>query len=563
MGLYGEQLYRDQRARETRVQAGIIAASVSAALAFDDAQTTQEYLNALRANPDLEAAGVYDETGALVAGYSRQGSQPPPRRAAPAGQRVEGLQMSVVTPVSERGASLGSVYVRTSIDPLARRLLRFGGAALLAIMAALLLAVLGAAQVAMRRANAELQARARELGEANRELQVQMEEREKAEEALRQSQKMEAIGRLTGGVAHDFNNLLMVASSGLDLMERTQDEKRRNRLKDGVRQALDRGASLTRQLLAFSRRTALKPQVVDLRQQVEGLQMLLERSLREDIAVELDLPPDLWPVEIDPGEFELALLNIAVNARDAMPNGGVIRIRAENVAADGEDGLDRVALSVVDTGGGIPPDILSRVFEPFFTTKQVGQGTGLGLSQVYGFARSSGGEARIESRPGRGATIILFLPRTDKPLSEPQPALEKTEPPRGRGRILVVEDDDGVALSVRAMLDELGYGSKRAASAEEALQMLGRDGRYDLVFSDMVMPGELNGLDLARRIVAERPDLPVLLTTGFSEAASAAAGEGLQLLEKPYDMSALARQLEMTMAQGGPQGGPRSGKAQA
>ncbi len=556
MGLYGEQLYRDQRARDTGVQAGIIAASVSAALAFDDAQTTQEYLNALRASPDIEAAGVYDETGALVAGYSRAGSQPPPRRAEAAGRGVEGLQMSVVTPVSERGARLGSVYLRTSIEPLARRLLRFGGAALLAIMAALLLAVLGAAQVAMRRANAELQARARELGEANRELQVQMEERERAEEALRQSQKMEAIGRLTGGVAHDFNNLLMVASSGLDLMERTDDDKRRARLKDGVRQALDRGASLTRQLLAFSRRTALKPQVVDLREQVEGLQMLLERSLREDITVDLRLPHDLWPVEIDPGEFELALLNIAVNARDAMPNGGAIRVTAENRPAEGEGGEDQVALSVVDTGGGIPPDILSRVFEPFFTTKQVGQGTGLGLSQVYGFARSSGGEARIESRPGKGATIILLLPRSTKPLSEPRPAeLDLPELPRGRGRILVVEDDDGVALSVRAMLDELGYGSRRAASAEEALELLGRDGRFDLVFSDMVMPGELNGLDLARRIVAERPELPVLLTTGFSEAASAAAAEGLQLLEKPYDMNALARQLETTMTQGGPKPG--------
>jgi signal transduction histidine kinase/ActR/RegA family two-component response regulator len=566
MGIYSEKLYRDQRTRDAGVQAGIVAASVTAALAFDDARTAQEYVNALRANPDVDAAGIYDENGAFVAGYARKGAPPPPRRADLAAPHIEGRQLTLVAPVAEKGAELGRVYLRTSIDPLGRRLLRFGGVALVAVMAALLLGVLAAAQLAMRRANAELQSRARELGEANHELQFQMEEREKAEEALRQSQKMEAIGRLTGGVAHDFNNLLMVASSGLELMERTDDPKKRLRLKEGVAQALDRGAGLTRQLLAFSRRTALKPAVVDLGQQVAALQVLLDRSLREDITIALKLEPDLWPVEIDPGEFELALLNIAVNARDAMANGGSITITARNrpALAEGELNGDFVELAIADTGGGIPPDILSRVFEPFFTTKQVGQGTGLGLSQVYGFARSSGGEVRIESRPGKGATILLLLPRSSKPLAVPAAAPAAIAAPSGktRGRILVVEDDDGVALSVRAMLDELGYASRRAASGEQALEMLAANARYDLVFSDMVMPGALNGLDLAHRIQKDRPELPILLTTGFSEAAAAAAAEGLHLLEKPYDMSALARELEATMRRPGarPVGGAGGGE---
>ena len=342
--------------------------------------------------------------------------------------------------------------------------------ALLIGMAALLLGVLGAAQAALARANRELRQRARALAEANQQLQVQIEEREKAEEALRQSQKMEAIGQLTGGVAHDFNNLLMVASSGLDLMDRTDDPKRRQMLKDSIRQAVDRGSALTRQLLAFSRRTALKPEVVDLCQQMEEMRVLLERSLREDVQVDIQCARGLWAVEIDPHQLELAILNMAVNARDAMPDGGKIVIRGENMPdlTDGELSGDFVRLSVADNGAGMAPEMLNRVFEPFFTTKARGQGTGLGLSQVYGFTRASGGDVRIESREGEGTTITMLLPRSDRPLTAKQAEAERVEPIQGRGKVLLVEDDDGVAFAVAEMLRELGYQPTRPQGPGEA-----------------------------------------------------------------------------------------------
>jgi CheY-like chemotaxis protein len=308
---------------------------------------------------------------------------------------------------------------------------------------------------------------------------------------------------------------------------------------------VDRGASLTRQLLAFSRRTALKPAVVDLAAQVEGMRVLLERSLREDVQVELDFAPGLWAVEVDPHQMELALLNIAVNARDAMPGGGRIVISGDNMTGMDDGGLegDFVRLSVRDTGKGMDPEMVSRVFEPFFTTKERGQGTGLGLSQVYGFTRASGGDVRIESRPEEGTTVCLFLPRSDKPLSSRSADEDQRQPPRGQGRVLMVEDDEGVAAVVCEMLKELGYEPEHAVSAAAALELL--DGRpFDLVFSDMVMPGEMDGIQLAREIRKRRPELPIVLTTGFSEAAAAANQDGLRLLVKPYRIEQLAAELQ-------------------
>jgi signal transduction histidine kinase/ActR/RegA family two-component response regulator len=545
-GLYGERLYHSQKVREVGVQAEILAATVSAPVVFDDAPAAQEYVNALRANPEIEAAGVYDETGAIIAGYHRTGTALPRRMTKAGPPLFDGPHLVVTKPIEESGLPVGVVHVRSTLEPVSRRFSRYGAAALLVGMAALLLGVLGAAQTVLTRANNELRQRAKALAAANRELRVQIEEREKAEEALRQSQKMEAIGQLTGGVAHDFNNLLMVASSGLDLMDRTQDPARRQMLKESIRQAVDRGASLTRQLLAFSRRTALKPAVVDLASQVEGMRVLLDRSLREDIEIAFDFAPDLWPVEIDPHQMELAILNIAVNARDAMPNGGRIVISAANAPGYDEGGLqgDFVRLSVTDTGKGMGPDMVTRVFEPFFTTKERGQGTGLGLSQVYGFTRASGGDVRIDSEPDKGTTISLLLPRTTKPLPVRRREEDEKEPPRGHGRILMVEDDDGVASVVCEMLKELGYEPERTATAAEALRLLEAAEPFDLVFSDMVMPGEMDGIQLAREIRKRRPGLPVVLTTGFSEAAAAANQDGLRLLVKPYRMEQLASELQ-------------------
>jgi CheY-like chemotaxis protein len=333
------------------------------------------------------------------------------------------------------------------------------------------------------------------------------------------------------------------------LLDRTTDTSRRQMLKDGIRQAVERGASLTRQLLAISRRSALQPQVIDLAAQIEGIRALLDRSLREDIAVSVDLEPNLWPVEVDPSQLEVAILNIAVNARDAMPNGGVIAMKAENAPAisDGDLSGDYVRLSIVDEGMGMPRETLRRIFEPFFTTKGVGKGTGLGLAQVYGFARASGGDVRVFSEPGIGTTVALFLPRTAKglaPVPVERAAGAPIAPPEPQGRVLLVEDEDSVAILVSEMLQELGYVVTRAPTAAIALRMLEREPDVELVFSDMVMPGRMNGVDLAREIGRRRPDLPVVLTTGFSEAAVAAREQGLRLLMKPYRMDALAAALE-------------------
>jgi signal transduction histidine kinase/CheY-like chemotaxis protein len=541
---FNERAYRAQALSDIDAQAQILAASVSAALAFDDRAAAQEYIDALKANPALEAAAVYDTGGRLFAGFARGRASGLPNQPRFAPAHYEAGHGIAQKPVAEGEARLGTVYLRSVAEPTAVRLRRHGGAALLVVMAILLLGVLAAATSIMRRTNAQLAERARELTEANRLLQVQIEERERAEEALRQSQKMEAMGQLTGGVAHDFNNILMVASSGLDLMDRAKDDARRQMLKDGIRQAIDRGAALTRQLLAFSRRTALKPEVVDLAAQIGAMGDLLDRSLREDITVHLDLADDLWPVEVDPTQFELALLNVAVNARDAMPTGGAITIGARNAPGVNQGGLvgDFVRVWVQDEGRGIAPELLARVFEPFFTTKEVGKGTGLGLSQVYGFSRSSGGDVRVESQVGEGATFSLLIPRSSKPLTKPRPEPAHTTAP-GRGRVLLVEDDEAVAHLAVQMLEELGYRAVRAADPPSAVALFEADPAFDMVFSDLVMPGEMDGTALARELRRRRPDLPILLTTGYSPAAAAAASEGFPILSKPYRIEALAQAL--------------------
>ncbi|MFK4525391.1 signal transduction histidine kinase/ActR/RegA family two-component response regulator [Bradyrhizobium japonicum] len=399
--------------------------------------------------------------------------------------------------------------------------------------------------------------RTRALAEAVEQLRVEIDERARVEETLRQAQKIEAIGQLTGGVAHDFNNLLMVISGGLDMLDRQTDPDRRRRLMDGMVQAAQRGASLTRQLLAFSRRQTLRPEPVDVASQMGGMRELLDRSLRGDVHVEFDFPDTLWPVEVDPGELELVILNLAVNARDAMPNGGTILVRGENLPNLNDEQIagDYVRLSVVDTGVGMSPEILSRVFEPFFTTKEVGKGSGLGLAQVHGFATQSRGTVRIRSEVGRGSSIELYLPRS---LSTPSRErhlidLNMVRPKKSNhGRILLVEDDDEVAALVSEMLGQLGYEVTHAASGAAALGALADGRAVDLVFSDVMMPGGMNGVELAREIKRRRSDIPVLLTSGYSEAAVHDAElAGLQILPKPYHIDELAAALSAAKAEPG------------
>ncbi|MDB5706161.1 MAG: histidine kinase [Sphingomonas bacterium] len=396
---------------------------------------------------------------------------------------------------------------------------------------------------------AQIIARTRELETANGELRTQIEERARVEESLRQAQKIEAIGQLTGGIAHDFNNLLMVILGGLDMVDRQTDPARRKRLMEGMRQAAQRGAGLTKQLLAFSRRQELKPEPVDLRRQIGGMQELLDRSLRGDVHVRFEFADDVWPVAVDPGELELVMLNLAVNARDAMPNGGTIVVRARNAPGNGTPGDDLVRLSVTDTGTGMSREIQARVFEPFFTTKDIGKGSGLGLAQVHGFAEQSGGSIEIDSAIGRGTTITLVLPRSSQapgPDEHHLVDLNIARPGPGKtGSILLVEDDDEVAALVGEMLDQLGYEVTRAASATAALGALANGRAIDILFSDVMMPGGMNGVELAREAHARRPTLPILLTSGFAQAAArAAAEEGVKILPKPYRIEELAAALQ-------------------
>src|SRR5579859_604972 len=376
------------------------------------------------------------------------------------------------------------------------------------------------------------------------------------EARLRQAQKIDALGQLTGGVAHDFNNLLMVISGGLSLIERCTDAQRRERIIAGMRQAAERGASLSRQLLAFARRQPLKPEPLDLRRQFDDMRDLLDRTLRGDVQVKTEFvePPGaaapggapLWPIKVDRAEFELVMLNLCVNARDAMPNGGVITIRARNAPAlhDGELSGDFVVVTVEDTGTGMPAEVLTRVFEPFFTTKEIGQGSGLGLPQVYGFVQQSGGAIRVASTVGRGTTVTLFLPRTHElPTNLKSGATQirgGAGPPASAGSVLLVEDDDDKATLATEMLRELGYRVTRAASAESALGALANERHVDLVLSDIMMPGAMNGLGLVRELRARRPGLPVLLTSGYAGAViDSAQEEHVGVLRKPYDINEL------------------------
>jgi two-component system NtrC family sensor kinase len=381
-----------------------------------------------------------------------------------------------------------------------------------------------------------------------RRLYDEADRREAAEAALRQSQRLEAIGQLTGGVAHDFNNLLMIISGSVERLRGELSDAKHARLLDMIGTATQRGESLTRQLLSYSRQQTLTPQVIDLTERLPLLRELLMRSLKADIDIKVEVPHGGCAIRVDPSEFELAILNLALNAKDAMPNGGALSIRARPVTLKGEvsaEGLigDYVAVRISDTGHGIPAEVLARVFEPFFTTKEVGKGTGLGLSQVYGFAKQSGGTATITSTEGRGTAITLYLPRSHEiPLKAAAQAPTET-PARPAGTVLLVEDNDDVAEMGAGYLRQLGYRVRSVAHAQAALAALRLDGDVDLVFSDILMPGGMNGLELAREINKRYPHIPVLLTTGYSASAQDAVRQGVVVLQKPYDIDSLRRNI--------------------
>jgi signal transduction histidine kinase/ActR/RegA family two-component response regulator len=399
--------------------------------------------------------------------------------------------------------------------------------------------------------------RTRELSQAYEQLKAESAERESAEAQLRQVQKMEAVGQLTGGIAHDFNNMLAVVVGGLDLARRKLTGRRREvefHL-DNAMEGATRAAALTRRLLAFARAEPLLPVAVAPAGLVEGMLDLVDRSIGERITVRTHFPEETWNVSVDTNQLENAILNLAVNARDAMDGEGQLAISVENVALRagevGELGAGEfVRISVSDTGSGMPPEVLERVFEPFFTTKPVGKGTGLGLSQIFGFARESGGDVVIESTVGAGSTVSLYLPRSNRQVESAAaaPGMDEAAPGSSGTSILVVEDDPRVSRSTVGALEELGYRPIACAGGREALEILEReDGGIELVITDIMMP-EVTGPELVREATVRWPSTAILFVTGYVGEAGSEELSGHDILRKPFTVAALAAAVSGALA---------------
>lgn len=382
-----------------------------------------------------------------------------------------------------------------------------------------------------------------------------------AREQLFQAQKLETVGHLTGGVAHDFNNLLAAVVGSLELIGKLNTDARIRNLIDIAQRAAERGAKLTQQLLAFARRQTLRPQPSNVNDLIAAFELLLRRAVGDAIALVLDLSPDIWASELDQSQFHAALLNLVVNARDAMPNGGRLTIGTDNILLD-EDAARRltgigpgafVRVTVRDSGHGMTPDVRERAVEPFFTTKDVGQGSGLGLSQVYGFVRQSNGQMRIESGPGQGTAIFLYLPRT---LRAAEQDAEGAPPgARGLGTVLVVEDDIDVLGIATEAVRSFGYTVHAARDARDALSILQRTPAIDVLFTDVVMPGGINGVQLAQDARRLQPNIRVLLASGYPrEALTRREGvrDNVAFIAKPYTLAALSAQLAAILHAGAP-----------
>jgi PAS domain S-box-containing protein len=369
-----------------------------------------------------------------------------------------------------------------------------------------------------------------------RETQLQLE---KMQKQLAESQRLDALGQLTGGVAHDFNNLLMIIAGSLHYMRRAaeRDEKLQRALR-AIESATKRGSALTSQLLTFARRQSVNPEVIDVAERVTSFRDILKTAVGRNVELKIDLPRELWPVKVDLSELETALVNISINSRDAMPEGGQICIQGRNASVNDMDRRgDYVVIELADTGLGIPTDVVDKVFDPFFTTKPVGKGTGLGLSQVHGFAHQAGGFVELRSILGQGTTIEIYLPRCDKTrlLNEPDPTDRL-----GSGSVLLVEDNPDVAAVSIGMLEQLGYSVRHVPNAEAAMEAIHNNG-IDILFSDVVMPGKMDGIGLARHVRQHKPQLPILLTTGY--VATRDRHVEFPILKKPYQLHELGRAL--------------------
>ncbi|MGY4504284.1 PAS domain S-box-containing protein [Bradyrhizobium sp. GM24.11] len=361
---------------------------------------------------------------------------------------------------------------------------------------------------------------------------------EQMQTQLAESQKFDALGQLTGGVAHDFNNLLMIITGSLHVLKKGDvgDDKFQRAI-SAIETATKRGAALTGQLLTFARRQSVNPQPIHFVDRIEAIREVLYAGAGSAVRLAFDIERDVWPVKADVSEFETGLLNLVINARDAMPDGGTVTIGAHNIVLDDPPHSgEYVAITVADTGHGIPSDVVDKIFEPFFTTKPVGKGTGLGLSQVHGFAHQAAGTIKVASELGKGTTFTILLPRATG--AAPSGETLETAPARGSGTVLLVEDNPDVALVSTGLLEQLGYRVRRVADAESALRELENNG-VDFVFSDIVMPGKMDGLGLAHRLRQIRPDLPILLASGYSEAAAGVRSD-FPILRKPYEIHELS-----------------------
>jgi signal transduction histidine kinase len=408
---------------------------------------------------------------------------------------------------------------------------------------------------AAERAAALLEARVQERTAA---LEAAEAERRKMAEALAQSQKMEAVGQLTGGLAHDFNNMLAGTLGSLDLLRTRLNQGRIDQLHRYIAMAMQgvqRAATLTQRLLAFSRRQALDPRPVAIETLVAGMLELIRSTVGPGIGIRTEYDPELWQTLCDPHQLENALLNLCINARDAMPDGGSLTISASNVTLSAREAAtlsearpgDYAVLSVTDTGHGMTPAVIARAFDPFFTTKPLGQGTGLGLSMIYGFVQQSGGHVQISSAPGRGTTVRLFLPRS-KVAAESAPAREPTKDTAAdaHGTVLIVDDEEVVRDLVREALEDQGFGVRSAPDGSKGLEILRSAARIDLLVTDVGMPGGMNGRQLADAARAQRPDLKVLFITGYADVAASRDGlasAGMQVMAKPFAVAELAERV--------------------
>ncbi len=554
MVTHNERSYRETKTQQVDAQAAILASTVAAALVFNDQKAAQEYVDALEVDPEINQVAVYDANGSLFVGFSRNRDELFPARINVGAHQVDNDRLAVAIPVKQGAATVGAVYLQAIIEPLSRRLERYGVIALIVVMATLIFLVLGITQHTLTRANARLKQQGLALVQANDELRTQIEERAKVETALRQSQKMDAIGQLTGGIAHDFNNLLQIIIGNLEILQRRDlvvHEEGQRMLASASRGA-ERAATLTSRLLAFARRQPLNPKSIDVNKLVTNMSELLRRTLGEGIRIETVLGGGIWRVAVDVNQLENALLNLCVNARDAMPNGGMLTIETANsfldeayAVAHGTKQGQYVVVAISDTGTGMSRDVLVKAFEPFFTTKDIGKGSGLGLSQVYGFTSQSGGHAKIYSEVGEGTTVKLYLPRLQSDEQSADTATAAQKIPRGsRDRhILVVEDDEDVRIHALASLRELGYTVIEAIDGSVALQILDARNDISLLFTDVGLPGGMNGRQLADEARRRQPGLPVLFTTGYARNAIVHQGRldpGVELITKPFTYADLA-----------------------